>query len=65
MRAGRSAPTEDKENVALTCKGSKAKGKKRQGEVESSLKGKKKKDLSKIKCFHCLEFGHYATKCPN
>jgi hypothetical protein len=22
------------------------------------------KDLSHIKCFNCLKFGHYATKCP-
>lgn len=26
---------------------------------------KNKKYLSKIKCFHYHEFGHYATKCPN
>lgn len=40
-----------------------AKGKKSQGEVESSQKGKKK-DLSKIKFFHYHEFGHYDTNCP-
>lgn len=28
------------------------------------VKGGKKKDLSIIKCFHCHEFKHYATKCP-
>lgn len=26
--------------------------------------GNKKKDLSKVKCFTCDEFGHYASKCP-
>lgn len=65
MRTGRLALNEDEENFALTGKGSKIKGKKRQGEVESSQKGeKKKKDMSKIKCFDCHEFRHYATKCP-
>jgi len=30
-----------------------------------SSQGNKEKDLSKIKCFHCHEMGHYATKCPH
>ena len=25
---------------------------------------KNKKDLSKVKCFRCGEFGHYNTQCP-
>lgn len=25
---------------------------------------KKKKDISKVKCFRCGEFGHYNTHCP-
>lgn len=47
-------------------KGRKYKGKKGQGKDESYHKGqKKKKYLSKIKCFHYHQFRHYATKCPN
>jgi len=25
---------------------------------------RKKKDISKIKCFNCWALGHYATQCP-
>ena len=40
------------------------KGNKSQSKPESN-QGAKKKYLSKIKCFNCHEFRHYATKCPH
>lgn len=53
-RAGVLVKTNDKENFAFVGKGGKAKGNKTQGKAESSQKGgKKKKDLSKIRCFSC------------
>jgi len=42
----------------------KRKGKKFQSKGYFS-QGRKKKELLKIKCFHCHELGHYATKCPH
>ena len=32
--------------------------------LAAKSKNKKKKDLSHIKCYHCGQWGHYATKCP-
>lgn len=48
----------------MVGKAKKWKGKKSQSKGDSS-QGDKKNDLSKIKCFHCHELGHYATKCPH
>ena len=30
---------------------------------EGKQEKRKKKDLSKVKCFHCRELGHYVTQC--
>jgi len=27
------------------------------------MKGKQKKDLSKVKCFNCGEMGHFSSSC--
>eukprot|EP00253_Pinus_taeda_P032460 PITA_32460 len=62
---GTSSKAEDEENFALVGKGKKGKGKKTQSKPESSQNNGKKKDMSKIKCFHCHKFGHCATKCPH
>lgn len=59
-----SSKGEDEENFALARKAERGKRKKSQSKLESS-QGGQKKDLSRIKCFHCREFGHYARKCQH
>ncbi len=46
-----SKPKEEEENVTLASKG-------------QQEQRRQKKDVSKIKCLRCGEFGHYATQCP-
>ena len=30
--------------------------------LAAQMKGKKKKDLSKVKCFNCGEMGHFSSR---
>lgn len=32
--------------------------------TSAGQQGNRKKDISKVKCFHCGALGHYASKCP-
>ena len=45
----------------MVAKARKGKGKKHPS--QSGAKGKKQ-DMSKVKCFHCHQHGHFATNCP-
>ena len=62
-RDGSSSKDDDEENLALTNKGRKGKGKASHSKSNSSHGGKKG-DMSKVRCFNCHEMGHYVTKCP-
>jgi hypothetical protein len=48
----------------LDGKVKKGKGKKSYSKYETG-KGDKKRDMSRVKCFHCHEHGHDATNCPH
>ena len=55
---------DEEENVALAAKGKKKKFKKGP-KGETKQQDGEKKDMSKVKCFACQKFGHYAGQCPN
>ena len=61
-RDGSSSNHDDEENCALAGKVKKGKGQSSHSKSDSILGGKKK-DMSKIKCFHYHELRHYPTKC--
>jgi len=63
-RDGSSSKDEDEENC--TSEGKEKKGKGNSSNSKSnSCQGGKKKDMSKIKCFHCHKLGNFSTKCPH
>jgi hypothetical protein len=53
----------EEENVALATTSKKKFKKGPKGGQKP--KGEGKKDMSKVKCFACHKFGHYAGQCPN
>jgi len=59
---GSSSKHDDEGNCALAGKEKKGKGRLSYSKFDS-CPGEQKKDMTKIKCFHYHEVGHFATKC--
>ena len=64
----RSGPPNEK-NQALAAKARKGKGrkfpfKKNKDKRPASDHDHGSRDMSKVKCFNCHKFGHFATSCP-
>jgi len=59
-RDGSSSKTDDEENCVLVGKAKKVKGKASHSKSDP-CHGGKKKDMSKVKFFHCHELGHFST----
>jgi len=63
IQDGSSSKVDDEENLALTSKARKGKGKVSYSK-SNSYHGGNKGDKSKVRCFNCHEMGHYVTNYP-